>query len=121
MVKNAIKPIIRGGIYWVDLGVEIGSIQGGFRPCIVTSNNKANNNSTVVTVAPLSKRLRKMKLPTHVLITTEDVNGLPQDSFMMAEQLRPVLKDMIGDYIGCVMNDEINKAIRVSQGIDEEE
>ena len=44
----------RGDIYYVDFGEKDGSKQGGVRPALVVSNNKANKHSPVVTVVPLS-------------------------------------------------------------------
>ena len=44
----------RGDIYYVDFGEKTGSEQGGIRPVLVVSNNKANKHSPVVTVVPLS-------------------------------------------------------------------
>ena len=59
----------RGDIYYVDFGEKDGSKQGGVRPALVVSNNKANKHSPVVTVVPLSARVWKKKyLPTHVQI-----------------------------------------------------
>lgn len=59
----------RGDIYYVDFGEKAGSEQGGVRPALVVSNNKANKHSPVVTVIPLSARVWKKKyLPTHVQI-----------------------------------------------------
>ena len=59
----------RGDIYYVDFGEKDGSKQGGVRPALVVSNNKANKHSPVVTVIPLSARVWKKKyLPTHVQI-----------------------------------------------------
>ena len=45
----------RGDIYYVDFGEKDGSKQGGVRPALVVSNNKANKHSPVVTVVPLSE------------------------------------------------------------------
>lgn len=45
----------RGDILYVDLGAKYrGSVQGGTRPVVVISNNRANKYSTVITVVPLS-------------------------------------------------------------------
>ena len=49
----------RGDIYYVDFGEKDGSKQGGVRPALVVSNNKANKHSPVVTVVPLSARVWK--------------------------------------------------------------
>ena len=45
----------RGDIYYVNFGEKDGSKQGGVRPALVVSNNKANKHSPVVTVVPLSE------------------------------------------------------------------
>lgn len=37
----------RGDIYYVDFGEKDGSKQGGVRPALVVSNNKANKHSPV--------------------------------------------------------------------------
>ena len=47
--------IRRGDILWADLGMfPTTSVQGGVRPVIVVSNNKANTYSSVITVVPLT-------------------------------------------------------------------
>lgn len=51
--------IRRGDILWADLGMfPTTSVQGGVRPVIVVSNNKANTYSSVITVVPLTARNR---------------------------------------------------------------
>ena len=46
--------IRRGDILWADLGMfPTTSVQGGVRPVIVVSNNKANTYSSVITVCLL--------------------------------------------------------------------
>lgn len=52
----------RGDIYYVDFGEKDGSKQGGVRPALVVSNNKANKHSPVVTVVPLSARVWKKEV-----------------------------------------------------------
>ena len=77
----------RGDIYYVDFGEKDGSKQGGVRPALVVSNNKANKHSPVVTVVPLSARVWKKKyLPTHVQIPKG--SGLNKPSMALAEQDR---------------------------------
>ena len=50
--------IRRGDILWADLGMfPTTSVQGGVRPVIVVSNNKANTYSSVITVVPLTSRI----------------------------------------------------------------
>lgn len=52
--------IKRGDILYADLGVKYqGSMQGGIRPVVVVSNNRANRYSVVITVVPLSSKVSK--------------------------------------------------------------
>lgn len=76
--------IRRGDILYADLGVQYqGSMQGGMRPVVVISNNRANRYSTVLTVVPLSTRIyKKQNLPTHVFISAYKAEGLEQHSIM---------------------------------------
>ena len=60
--------IHRGEIYYADLSPVVGSEQGGYRPVVVLQNNKGNRYSTTIIVAPISSRLTKNPLPTHVTI-----------------------------------------------------
>ena len=62
--------IRRGDILWADLGMfPTTSVQGGVRPVIVVSNNKANTYSSVITVVPLTSRIYKKRyLPTPCLL-----------------------------------------------------
>ena len=72
--------IRRGDILYADLGVQYqGSMQGGMRPVVVVSNNRANRHSTVITVVPLSTKIyKKRNLPTHVFISAYKTEGLDQ-------------------------------------------
>ena len=82
--------IRRGDILWADLGMfPTTSVQGGVRPVIVVSNNKANTYSSVITVVPLTSRIYKKRyLPTHVFISKYDMTGIRKGSLALAEQVR---------------------------------
>lgn len=80
----------RGDIYKVNLRVSEGSsIQGGYRPVVVVSNDKNNVHSNVITVIPLTSKIKKTFLPTHVTISGF---GLVRESQAQAEQIRQVDK-----------------------------
>lgn len=56
----------RGEIYNVDFGNNENSYkQCGVRPALVVSNNRANENSPVVTVVPLTARVWKKKISSN--------------------------------------------------------
>ena len=72
----------RGDIYFVDFGRDTeSSLQCGIRPALVVSNNRANENSPVITVIPLTARTYKRPhFPTHVLIPKTSGTGLARNS-----------------------------------------
>lgn len=106
--------IVRGEVYYADLSPVIGSEQGGYRPVLVVQNNKGNRLSTTVIVAPISSKLTKNHLPTHVVIELE---GLQKKSVILLEQLRTIDKKRIREKVGKVneaMMQEVNMAMRTS-------
>ena len=113
-----IKPR-RLDIYWIDLGQGHGSIQGGLRPCVVTTNNMANKFSPAIQIAPITSMTKK-KLPTHVNVKQGEA-GLSKDSTILLEQNMPVNKTQIRSYIGTITDREvmyqINMAIKIQMGV----
>ena len=88
MNKGKVSNLVtKGQVLWVDLpDVESGSVQKGRRPVVVISNNKGNQFSPVILVAPLTSR-KKKHLPTHVDVFANETNGIKSDSTVLCEQL----------------------------------
>lgn len=61
----------RGDIYLANLGVPIGSKQGGVRPVVVLQNDVGNFYSPTITVAPLTTKIQKKKKPANTLFPSE--------------------------------------------------
>lgn len=97
----------RGDIYFVNLGSKQGSEQGGTRPVVILQNNKGNNNSPTVIIAPITSK-QKTILPTHVTVKT--IKGLRKRSTVLLEQIQTVNKDRLFEYVGH-FPDEIMKKI----------
>ena len=102
----------RGDVVFMDLPKnENSSVQYGLRPCVIMSNQKAINSSTVLNVLPItSKNKRCNKL--HIPVSREC--GLKLDSIVLAEQILTVSKNLIKNKIGKVPDDkmkEINKVV----------
>lgn len=107
----------RGEIYYADLSPVIGSEQGGYRPVLILQNNKGNKYSTTVIVAPISSRMSKNDLPTHVIIETD---FLEKKSVILLEQIRTIDKKRIDEKLGCLSNlvmERVNQAIKTSLDI----
>jgi len=118
-VKNMDKKEIkRGDIVYIDLGkLHNGSIQDGYRPCVIIQNDIGNKYSPCVIVCPLTSRGKK-SMPTHVDVGIED--GLYSDSVVLCEQIQTRCKSEIKTrailHLSDKKMDEINKALAISIG-----
>lgn len=104
----------RGQIFLVDLPDTGGSIQRFKRPMLIISNNLANYHSPVIHLCPISTKMSKSKLPTHVEIGMD--SGLLYPSIALIEQSMLLSKDVlirqVGECSESVMND-INRALAI--------
>ena len=110
--------MIRGGdVYYADLSPVVGSEQGGVRPVVVVQNDKGNRYSKTIIVAPISKKMSKPPIPTHVIFSDDSLSYV---SMILCEQLRTIDKKRLGQWI-CTLDEKtlekINRAIRVSLSI----
>lgn len=109
--------IRRGDVYYVDLSPVFGSEQGGVRPVVVVQNDKGNRYSKTIIVAPISKKMSKPPIPTHVIFSDDSLSYV---SMILCEQLRTIDKKRLGQWI-CTLDEKtlekINRAIRVSLSI----
>lgn len=104
-----------GDIFMAELGNEYeGSIQGGERPVLIVSNNKANEYSQVITIIPISSRVTKKKLPTHVKV---EKCGLAKPSIVLAEQITSINKTQLLSKIGSICQTEYEKRVKNAIGI----
>ena len=106
--------IKRGDVYYADLSPVVGSEQGGVRPVVVVQNDKGNRYSKTIIVAPVSKKMSKPPIPTHVIFSVESLSYV---SMMLCEQLRTIDKKRLGQWI-CTLDEKtierVDHAIRVS-------
>ena len=93
-------------IWMRDLGKNDGSIQSGYRPVFILSNNKNNTYSTTVNVFPLTTKVNKKKLPVHVDIWDYEKYGLTSPSTILVEQPMTVEMNKFSKCIGNI--DDIN-------------
>ena len=97
-------------IWLADIPVMKAShIQNGHRPVVIVSNDLANTNSPVVTVVPLTARLRKLHLPTHVYLWGQ---GLDRASIALCEQVMALDKTHLLRRMGIVHKAYDRMAIR---------
>lgn len=88
-------------IYNVKLD-GIGSEQTGVRPCIIVSNDMCNKFSPIITIIPLTTKVKNSYLKTHCTILSS-----LKPSIAMAEQIKTVDKKRIFEYINTLDSEEI--------------
>lgn len=108
-----------GDIYMADLPLDReGSLQSGYRPVIVVSNNFANAYSPVITVLPMTSKTGKKKLPTHVMIEN---CGLSRRSVALAEQIMSINKTQLREKMGSISAttyaEKLKKAMAIQLGL----
>ena len=113
------KKILRGDMFYANLGRGIGSEQKGYSPVLIIQNNVGNKYSPTVIVASITSRVGiKAKLPTHYFINTED--GLQAPSIILLEQIKTIEKKRLDSYIGHLSQknlDGVNEALSISVGL----
>lgn len=68
------------------------SVQSGCRPGIVIQNNLGNRYSPTLIVMPLTSKIKNLNQATHLLIKSNNENGLRTDSLLLAEQIATIDK-----------------------------
>ncbi len=109
----------RGDIYFAELNPVQGSEQGGVRPVLVVQNDVGNNFSPTTIVLPITSKLTKAKLPTHVELSRRE-SGLSRDSVVLAEQIRTIDKLRLHQKVACLNEltmSRIDHAMEISMGI----
>ena len=90
-------PIRCGEVYLMNFG-DIVHEQNGIRPGIVLQNNIGNIYSPNIIALPLTTSLKKLNMPTHVLLKASET-GLMYDSMVLAECPKCLPKSAVGTYI----------------------
>lgn len=106
-----------GDIWTCYLPEQSGSIQHGYRPVLVISNDMNNAYALTMNVIPISSSTAKKHLPIHVDIQCYDECGLDKPCRLLIEQTTTVSIDKIHNYVGHISNpaliDRIAEAFRL--------
>ena len=106
-----------GDIIKVDFSGNLGSEQGGVRPCVIISDTFKNQNCPVLMVAPITG-FAKACADRHVFIQPEDekpnakgYKAIVKESTVLIEQMGKIDKCRIKGFYGRI-NDEKMKEIK---------
>lgn len=102
-----------GEIWMCQLSGKDGSIQTGYRPVYVLSNDRNNTFSPTLNVIPLTSKMNKRNLPIHVELLNYECYGLRKPSTLMIEQITTVVASQLDIKIGEIRDvDTLNRIYR---------
>lgn len=89
------------------------------RPCVIVSNNKLNISSEYVIAIPLSSHLKRLDLPSHVVLS-KNINGVK--AMAMSEFFYQVEQIKLHNYV-CTLSESdmnnINLSLKKTLQLDE--
>ena len=91
-----------GEVWMCHLTDKGGSVQSGYRPVFILSNNQNNTYSSTLNVIPITSKMNKRKLPVHVELWNYKIFGLRNPSTMMIEQTTTVSIESLEKRIGTI-------------------
>lgn len=119
MNEKLYPKVHRGDIFYANLGIRMGSEQDGRRPVLIIQNEIGNEYSPTVIVAVLTSKIKKLYLPTHLIVGTRF--GLPEKSIVLFEQLTTIDRRRLDRYVGTLDHNvmqKANQALKVSLGLE---
>lgn len=103
-----INPVAKCGEIWMcSLPESGGSIQSGYRPVFIVSNDRNNQHSTTLNVIPLTTKMKRRSLPCHVEIWDYERYGLTAPSTILVEQMMTINKSCLKRRLGNIDNVDI--------------
>ena len=101
----------RYDIIKANVKYEGGSVQTKERPYVIVSNPIGTKHATIITVMPLTSKIKKLNMPVHGCINADDKNGLTEYSMLLGEQLITISKEEVINKLGTVTDEKEKKLI----------
>ena len=97
--------IKRMSIWFADLGKHDGRcLQEGERPVLIISNDRANESCPAVTVIPMTSKIKKLHLPSYIVIGEHNIQKATDRPFreglLLLEQITTIDKRSLTAYVG---------------------
>ena len=104
----------RYDIITAEIKYEHGSVQTKKRPYVIVSNAIGTRHSNIITVMPLTSKIKKTDMPVHGCLEADGENGLNLFSMVLGEQPFTISKEEVIGKIGSVTSqDERNMINKV--------
>ncbi|MFB3882621.1 MAG: type II toxin-antitoxin system PemK/MazF family toxin [Armatimonadota bacterium] len=100
--------VLRGEVYWADLGSPAGHEQGGPRPVLVISHDPFNRRSETVIVLAVTSQPQRAGYPMAHKLGSGD---LPKESWVKMTQVRTLSAGRLRERIGFVDDDELTEIV----------
>ena len=93
--------MVRGRLWWADLGLPRGSAPALRRPVLVISADQYNRSKlATLTVVVLTRNIQLAALPGNVLLPADVVAGLDADSVVNVTQIATIDRGALEQCIG---------------------
>lgn len=93
--------MVRGELWWADLGLPTGSAPALRRPVLVVSADQYNRSKlATVTVAVLTSNVQLAALPGNILVPVDVVDDLDADSVINVTQIATIDRGAVEERIG---------------------
>lgn len=96
----------RYDIITAKISYENGSVQAKKRPYVIVSNKIGTKHSNIITVMPLTSKIKKEDMPVHGCLEADKNNGLNLFSMVLGEQPFTISKEEVIDKIGTVTSQD---------------
>lgn len=117
-----VKTVRRGDIYYADLPKEqVGSVQAGIRPVLITQSNWLNFSSPTVIIAGITSQIKNPEMECHFVLPK--LKGLPLQSMVLGEQRFTIDKSLLLEFrchLSRGLMRKATKAIRAAEREDED-
>jgi mRNA interferase MazF len=98
---EVVKPKPKCADIWMaDLSNSSESVQCGYRPVFIISNDKNNEFAPTVNVFPLTSKMKRRELPCHVRLDNFYDYGLTAPSTILVEQPLTISQNSLLKFVG---------------------
>lgn len=78
------------------------SVQTNLRPYVIISNPIGTKHGSIITVMPLTSKIKKTNMPVHKCITANISNNLLENSMTLGEQIVTISKHEVKKKVGTI-------------------
>ena len=111
--------MIRGEIWWADLGIPFGSEPGFKRPVIILQDNLFNKSRIrTIVVASITSNLSLAEAPGNILLEKEE-SDLPKDGVINVSQISTIDKLRLIEKISSISRtteEKVNAGVKLVLG-----